>query len=186
MEVLKMNDAVLQWVREMIGEREIPNNGGFVNPILDGVMRRVGFENGWAWCALFAEAAWAHPTYSGKSKVLASITDNCSANAVRTLENFEKDDTGLFKVSKIAKPGSMVIFEKRRDGEPSKTKNGVWTYGHAGIVEDVKKTHFMAVEGNTNDSGGREGIEVARKKRSYNFDGDRGLCVKGFIECLTK
>ena len=184
MEVLEMHNAAIQFAREQVGKKEFKGNQGFQDKLLDTVMRQVGFENGWAWCALFAEACWAYPMFDGKSKVIASISDNFSANAVRTLENFEKDDTGLFVVSKKPKIGSIVIFEKRRSGKPVRT--GIWTLGHAGIVETVHNEKFVAIEGNTYSAGGREGIEVARKNRPYNFDGKSGLCVKGFIECNVK
>lgn len=37
--------------------------------------------------------------------------------------------------------------------------------GHAGFVEKVTGTTVYTIEGNTNDSGGREGYKVARRKR---------------------
>jgi hypothetical protein len=37
--------------------------------------------------------------------------------------------------------------------------------GHTGIVEKVDQTFIYTIEGNTNDSGSREGIMVTRKQR---------------------
>ena len=37
--------------------------------------------------------------------------------------------------------------------------------GHTGIVEKVDTTFIYTIEGNSNDSGSREGIEVTRKQR---------------------
>ena len=37
--------------------------------------------------------------------------------------------------------------------------------GHTGIVEKVDKNFIYTIEGNTNDTGSREGIEVDRKRR---------------------
>ena len=37
--------------------------------------------------------------------------------------------------------------------------------GHTGIVEKVDDTFIYTIEGNTNDSGSREGIMVCRKQR---------------------
>lgn len=37
--------------------------------------------------------------------------------------------------------------------------------GHTGIIEKVDATFIYTVEGNSNDSGSREGIEVCRKQR---------------------
>lgn len=178
-----MLTEAINFAKNQIGKQEYPHNQGFQDPFLDMVMRRVGFENGWAWCCLFAEACWAYPTYVGKSKVIASISDNFSANAVRTFENFQRDESGLFTTDpNLVTQGSVVIWEKRKAGNP--VKSGIWTLGHAGVVEEVHPDYFIAIEGNTNSSGGREGIEIARKKRTYNFDGKNGLCVKGFITAL--
>lgn len=178
-----MKEAVLKWAEEHIGYKEYPGNQGFKNVAFDTMMRQVGFQNGWAWCALFAEACWSIPTYSGKHKVFVSISDNFSANAVRTFENFQNDQTGLFSIIKngIPSPGDVVIWEKRSEGEP--IKKDIWTIGHAGIVQSAEEGFFKSIEGNSNDAGGREGIEVAVKTRTYNYFDKEGLCLKGFIRC---
>lgn len=178
-----MQEAVLKWAEDHIGYKEYSGNQGFQNQVFDTMMRQVGFKNGWAWCALFAEACWSIPTYSGKSRVFVSISDNFSANAVRSFENFQNDETGLFSVIEkgIPSPGDVVIWEKRKAGAP--VKNDIWTVGHAGIVQVAEPDFFKSIEGNSNDAGGREGIEVAVKKRKYNYSGKSGLCLKGFITC---
>lgn len=178
-----MKEAVLKWAESHIGYREFPGNQGFKDKTFDTLMRQVGFKNGWAWCALFAEACWAIPTYSGKSKVFVSISDNFSANAVRTFENFQNDQTELFSIIKngIPSPGDIVIWEKRSQGDP--VKKDIWTIGHAGIVQSANEDSFTSIEGNSNDAGGREGIEVAVKTRKYNYFDKDGLCLKGFITC---
>lgn len=40
--------------------------------------------------------------------------------------------------------------------------------GHTGIVEKVDANFVYTIDGNTNDSGSREGIEVCRKQRPRN------------------
>jgi len=179
----KMKDAVVAFAQEHVGFKEVPGNNGFKDPAFDTKMRQVGFENTWAWCALFAELCWSYPTYDGKWKVFQSISDNFSANAVRTFENFKKDDTGLFSIrdSQMPEPGDVVIWEKRKGGVP--VKNDIWTIGHAGIVESANAFEFTAIEGNSNSSGGREGIEVARQVRPYSYKKQDGLALKGFITC---
>lgn len=186
-----MNDvqrAVVDFARSMVGQKEIPGNQGFENKNFDLQMRRVGFENGWAWCVLFAELCWSQPTYPGKSQVLTSISDNFTANAVRTFENFERDQTGLFKTTYThAEPGDVVIWLKNRDGQP--VKKGIWTLGHAGIVERVIEQGIVCIEGNTNSEGGREGLEVAGKHgfRRHLLPPEfieNGLSLKGFIRMV--
>jgi len=46
--------------------------------------------------------------------------------------------------------------------------------GHTGIVERVDGNHIHTIEGNSNDTGSREGIEVVRKIRSISK-------IKGFL-----
>lgn len=179
---MTLHEASIRTALEFKGQREIKGNQGFKNPTFDRYMRMVGFENGWAWCALFAELCWLKEPYTNKAHLMPTITDCFSANAVKTYENFQNDKSGLFKVGKEAQIGSVVIWEKRKKGEPDKT--GIWTKGHAGIVSMVSSSGFMSIEGNTNDSGGREGIEVAEKARDYNYYDKEGLCLKGFISLV--
>ena len=178
-----MKSETLQFAQSHVGYKEYPGNQGFQDKVFDTLMRQVGFENGWAWCALFAEACWSIPTYSGKSRVIANISDNFSANAVRTFDNFKNDPTGKFSIitNGLPSPGDVVIWEKRVDGDPY--KKGVWTLGHAGIVESIEEGFFKSIEGNSNSEGGREGIEVSIKTRKYNYFDKNGLCLKGFITC---
>ena len=47
----------------------------------------------------------------------------------------------------------------------SKTNKNDWT--HTGIVFSLSEETFESIEGNTNDSGDREGYEVCKRIRSY-------------------
>lgn len=49
--------------------------------------------------------------------------------------------------------------------------------GHTGFVEYVDGDTIYTIEGNTNDSGSREGYEVCRRKRNINE-------VKGFLRFI--
>ena len=177
-----MRDEILVFAKSQIGQKEIKGNMGFVDPVFDMIMRRVGFEDSQAWCALFAEACYSFPTYEHKSKVFLTISDCFSANAVRTYDNFQKYGGEFFEVGKKLLTGSVVIWEKRTNGEP--IKNDIWTVGHAGIVSEVHEDYFKSIEGNGNSSGGREGIEVVEMVRKYNYFDKDGLCLKGFITPL--
>lgn len=48
--------------------------------------------------------------------------------------------------------------------------------GHTGFVERVDENFIYTIEGNTNDTGSREGIEVCRRQRPRN-----SLLIKGYI-----
>ena len=49
-------------------------------------------------------------------------------------------------------------------------------------VVRISKKDFTTIDGNSNSSGGREGIEVAEKTRKYNFNSNNGLRLIGFIK----
>jgi hypothetical protein len=96
-----------------------------------------------------------------------------SAGAVATYKNFLSD--GTFLVDKHCSPGAIAIWTYYVDGKET------WK-GHAGIVINEVCTHeFDTIEGNTNSTGGREGIEVAQKARLLDFDARNGLVLRGFL-----
>lgn len=50
--------------------------------------------------------------------------------------------------------------------EPRAGDVAVYSFSHIGIVSDYNGgSDFTAIEGNTDDDGGREGVEVARRRR---------------------
>jgi len=166
-----MNKTIEEIARGYIGQQEIAGNLGFKDKLFEKRMKEVGFEKGFAWCSLFSERVWTDfYQQKGTPVALAKIKKLCSASAVTTYNNFKAD--GSFIVSSTPKIGAIVIWS-----------HGSGPQGHAGIVvEIVDSTTFKSVEGNTNDQGGREGIEVAEKTRKTNNPfSSKGLNIKGFI-----
>jgi len=60
------------------------------------------------------------------------------------------------KIVKVPAPGDIFIMDYGKG------------LGHTGIVINTDKTFIYTIEGNTNDSGSREGIEVCYKQRPIN------------------
>ena len=173
-------DAVLEFARNSVGEQEISGNQGFESERFETLMKQVGWQKGQAWCAYFAEACWTVPTYKGKSKYLSEMQRLFSGGAVATYNNFKRKGGELFTVSKEPEEGAVVIWQKHKVVEDTIMPH--WS-GHAGIVESIiDENTIECIEGNTNDSGGREGIEVARKVRRVDFTPKAGLVMKGFIK----
>jgi hypothetical protein len=102
------------------------------------------------------------------------ILSKVSGNSQQTLKNLSEDKSGIFKVSKFPKKGSMVIWQYFQDGR------GQWK-GHAGIVTRIEPKCFYTIEGNTNISGGSEGYIVGEKERKYDFTNNNGLRLRSFI-----
>jgi hypothetical protein len=155
-------ERIVEIASKYIGQREKPGNMGFINPDFDAKMRSVGFADTHAWCAYFAELVW---------REAGQDTSHFSASAFRTYLNYQ--DAGR-KGSEIAVPGALAVWRSVKSGKPG------WT-GHIGIVAEASAESFKCIEGNTNKAGGREGIEVAMKTRTYQWKAINGLQLVGFI-----
>lgn len=167
-----MIDSKIKTIAESyLGQREVPGNMGFKDKTFEKKMVDVGFVKSYAWCALFAELVWTE-AYKG-SGLVTKLKQLFSASATTTFKNFDID--GTFKTSKEPVVGAVAIW-----------RHGSGWQGHAGIVTKVVGDTIHTVEGNTNAAGGREGIEVAAKKRKWKGQPYQanGLNIVGFIHPL--
>lgn len=164
-----ISDKIIETAKKYIGKREIPNNQGFLDSTFQKKMQDVGWLKGHAWCSYFCELVWKE-AYQDDKKIVAEINKLFSASATATYKNFEL--AGGWVLSSKPAPGALAVW-----------RQGVDWRGHIGIVtEVVDKNTFKSIEGNTNEQGGREGIEVARKVRLLNQPfKPKGLNVVGFI-----
>jgi len=162
--------TVIEIAKSYLGQKEIKGNKGFEDKEFEKRMKAVGFVSGWAWCCLFAELCYVSAFVDKKEE----LTKLFSASVSKTQNNFINSKNWDFV--RTPTPGSLAIFRSVRNGRLR------WT-GHIGIVEKFNKKDntFNCIEGNTNGSGGREGIEVARKVRRLVFDRPNGLVLQGFI-----
>lgn len=191
--MMSINQKIINRAMYYRGQQEIPGNQGFIERDLhekiddktfQEKMELCGWEKGQAWCAYFVELVWKE-AYAGDP--LVSLLDILfNAGALATWNNFSKSE---FITDKKPEPGAIAIWQNYRyvtipnyhDLKNSRTElRGTWQ-GHAGIVIEVIKNEFVTIEGNTNENGSREGIEVARKIRLLSFDIHKGLVLKGFI-----
>jgi hypothetical protein len=164
--------SVVDIAKKDLGKVEKPNNSGFVDPVLEKEMAEVGWQNGFAWCALIAER-WAKKALPAKH---AELNKLFSASAVTTFENFRKAG---YKISPTPVLGALVIWQKYKNNQPS------WQ-GHAGIVSEViSDTEFKSIEGNGSVKGSREGTTVVEQRRKV-LKLDTGLNVMGFIQLDSK
>jgi len=159
-------------------EKEIKGNSGFKDDVFQQKMEAVGWDTGQAWCSYFAELVWKEAYGNCDSSYIDVLDKLFSANAVQTYENFKKSKK--FKTSNSPEPGDLVIWAYYKNNEPK--KKGIWTLGHIGLVTQAAQLFFLSMEGNTNSQGGREGIEVAEKKRELDFYKEDGLRTLGFVK----
>ena len=166
-----LRGAIVSYADEYIGKQEIKGNMGFKDPEFEEKMKSVGFQDGYAWCCLFAELCWVEE-YRDFNKDSSIINEEFSAGTVRTFRHFKS----LGWTSKTPEVGDVVIWQTHKDGRAKTT-------GHAAIVVNILTNGYIeTIEGNTNSKGGREGIEVAKKKRKIDFDNNNGLRILGFIK----
>lgn len=145
-----------------LDERELSGNSGFEELMFEELMKKTGWQRGQAWCTYFAELVWQQE---------GQDTKLFSGSAVQTFNNFRDAKFRTFTNPAV---GYVVIWQNYRQGIAK------WT-GHAGIIVAVQRNQIVTVEGNTNSSGGREGIEVAMKIRNLDFTNNNGLRMLGFI-----
>lgn len=151
-----LRELVVAYARQHLGQHPIEiggqNAGPWVRLYMGG---REGPE--WPWCAGFAtyvlrQAARTlgvsapHP-YAFGCDYLAGVAQG-NGRFLRP-----KDAAGLASV----RPGCLFLVRR--------TAN---SWAHIGIVEAVQGDTFLAIEGNTNDSGSAEGFEVCRRTRSLD------------------
>lgn len=158
---------ILEIAKKDLGKVEKPGNGGFKDPQLEKDMIAVGFQKGFAWCALISEK-WAKQAYPSKA---AEFDRLFSASAVTTFRNFQKAG---YQISKTPVAGALVIWQRHKNGVKS------WQ-GHAGIVSEViSDSEFKSIEGNGSVKGSRDGTTVVEVRRRI-VKLDTGLNVLGFI-----
>ncbi len=166
--------CIVSYAVDAIGQEEFSGNMGFKDDQFDKYMREVGFKNGHAWCAYFAELCYHRAYQDFDREKVVEVAEYFSAGAVRTYRKFSKAPG--WDVNKTPSIGAVVIWQKWVKGKPHPKG-----YGHAAIVVDIHENYITTVEGNTNKAGGREGIGVFTKKRKLNFESTSGLRMLGFI-----
>lgn len=167
------------------GMRELKGNSGWEEKEFEAEMKLTGWQPGQAWCSFFAEKIWTNVYDKVNPEISKVVSKLFSANAVQTWEFFQKSNFPTISKGipseQLPQPGDVVIWMLMNGGQPNKVKGTAWIKGHVGIVIDANKKNFTTLEGNSNASGGREGIEVAKQIRSYNFENTHGLKLLGFI-----
>jgi hypothetical protein len=172
-----LRSSIVCSAKKYVGQKEVSGNKDFVDAHFKRKMIDRGWESGQAWCSYAAEQFWYEGYTKSNYQIASKVADLFSANAVRTYNNLAANG---FEGSLEPEPGDLAVWQSYWAGKPR--KNGIWYLGHIGVVIDVTDNGFTSVEGNSNQSGGREGIEVAKKERTFDFDVKQGLRLIGFIK----
>ena len=150
---MTLAQKTLEIATAQIGVEEIPRNSN-AGPEVEIYLKSVGLGRGYAWCMAFiywcTQRASAHVNTKNPLKKTGGVLDQYNSRPLLA--------------KKTPQPGDVFIID---------FNNGT---GHAGFVEKIVGNTLYTIEGNTNDSGGREGYKVARRKRDIKS-------IKGFL-CL--
>jgi hypothetical protein len=165
-----ISNEIVQIARSYVGQRELPNNSGFKDPSFLKKMQAVGFYPGASWCCFFFKLVWMEG-YEDSPAMQKLINRYANGSTRETYKNFKASPE--FKVRDYPVVGAGVIWQ-----------HGSGTTGHAGVVTQlISTTGFKSVEGNTNSTGGREGIEVYEQplRKLGQPHTETGLNILGFI-----
>jgi hypothetical protein len=164
---------------QYIGKTEKPNNSGFTDANFEKRMKEVGWLKGQAWCAYFGELCvieWA--TINKRNDIVKVAKQIFSGSSTATFKNAEiyakANPNGIVKISKKPIANSIAIY-----------RYGNGWQGHLTICTgvDLVKSTTSNVEGNSNNGGAREGVEVVRKIRKINSPySPKGLNIIGYIQ----
>lgn len=137
---MKKGKDALAVAKTQVGKKENPLGSNWGHPVAQ-YLAAVGINFPASWCMAFVYWCFGgntvyNPMY--RSGGVLKVWQNTPAK---------------YKVYKDPQPGDVFIMDKGRG------------LGHTGIVEQTDGTFIYTIEGNTNDTGSREGIEVCRMGR---------------------
>lgn len=124
-----------------LGKCENPLGSNWGHPVQD-YLKAVGIGFPASWCMAFVY--WCYGTENNPLVKTGGV--------LRAWNEADKK----YRVVGDPQPGDIFIMNFGKG------------LGHTGIVERVDSTFIYTIDGNTNDSGSREGIEVSRKQRPRN------------------
>jgi hypothetical protein len=110
----------------------------------------------WPWCAGFATFTLKQACDTVGCAMPIGSTVSCDLLAASAQENDCFVRGAVTRDRSRVKPGSLFL---------SRRTAGDWV--HTGIVVRLEEDVFHTIEGNTNDSGDREGYEVCARVRGY-------------------
>lgn len=135
---------------------------------------RVGWQDGWPYCAAFCEVAWKM-AYQGRPE-LPKVRTMLTPGVLQSFHNAAEQGW----TSKEPKIGAIGIM-----------RNGETEHGHAFLIRGWTSDKIATIEANTSPASGdplrdREGDGVYMKERNFVFAPTTGLHLIGFIHPCTE
>ena len=151
------SDALKVAVTQLgVKEKPLGSNGG---KEVDMYLKSVGLGTGYSWCMAFIY--W------------------CFSEAARV----NGDIAPLVKTGGVLAAWNKADKKYRVIGEPQSGDIGIMSFGngngHTFIVEKVAAGVLQTIEGNSNNDGSRNGVEVVRHQRQMS-----NKLIKGYLRYL--
>lgn len=141
---MSLQQKALEVAITQLGEQEKPLGSNWGVPVQD-YLKSVGVGFPASWCMAFLY--WCFKKAAADTGVVNPLIKTGGVLAA-----WNKADK-KYRVVGEPQPGDIFIMD---------FGHGL---GHTGIVERVEKDVVHTIDGNSNDSGSREGVEVVRKIR---------------------
>lgn len=142
---MTLQEKALEVAATQLGQHEEPLGSNWGHPVQD-YLASVGINFPASWCMAFVY--WSFNKAAGQLGV-----PNTLVKTGGVLHAWQDGNNIKYHAVKDPQPGDIFIMDHGHG------------LGHTGIVEKVDENFVYTIEGNTNDSGSREGIEVTRKQR---------------------
>jgi hypothetical protein len=149
---MKLSNKALEVAISQIGQQEKPLGSNWGQPV-QSYLASVGIGFPASWCMAFV--FWCFKKASEELKI--NNTAIKTGGVLKAWNDAPKECKSLVPVI-----GSVFIMDHGKG------------LGHTGIVEKFDAVNVCTIEGNTNDTGSREGIEVCRKVRKRST-------IKGYL-----
>jgi len=140
---MKLSEKALLVAISQIGKSEKPHGSNWGEPVKT-YLASVGINFPASWCMAFIYWCFSEASKNLKVSNTAVKTGGVLAAWNKALPAQKSKNPGI---------GSVFIMDHGKG------------LGHTGIVEKFDEKFIYTIEGNTNDTGSREGIEVCRRKR---------------------
>lgn len=149
---MKLSNKALEVAISQIGQQEKPLGSNWGQPV-QSYLASVGIGFPASWCMAFVY--WCFKRASEEMNVANTAVK--TGGVLKAWNEAPKERKSLVPII-----GSVFIMDYGRG------------LGHTGIVEKFDAVNVYTIEGNTNDTGSREGIEVCRKVRKRS-------AIKGYL-----
>jgi len=162
--------AALEIAKEQVGVQEEPK-GSNKGPMINEYLKAVGLGPGYAWCAAFVY--WC---YAAAAKRVGVENAMVKTAGVYDCWNRSNNRKGVQKITKSEVVAGTAVLQAGDQFVMTYGRNK----GHTGIIESITENEagtivLHTIEGNSNNSGSREGYAVVRQTRLLSHKAIQGF-----------